>query len=203
MEQKRNWLVIIGLGVLVYWLYKKQVATITGGISPEEITTKTIELPWELLDYNKWQQNKQNLLQKYNLTLIQETEPLELSSLKFVDIIVKGRMIDITKFAKEVGGNIVDRPITELKGLIQKDGKFYCPYGGEELVPIYSSSPGAWIQVMTTKIANCPNGHGRIIVVVGDPGTGVMLVNPGEEEKIKEQMEELKKIFPNFSSFNI
>ena len=71
--------------------------------------------------------------------------------------------------------NAQDSTNLPAKQLIEKDGKFYCPYSGEELIKTTSSSPGMWVQVLSTKIVSCPNGHGAISVMVGNPGTIVTL----------------------------
>ena len=105
-KEKRNWVVIIGLGIVIYWLYRKQVFGATITPAPEE----TIEE-------------------------------------------------------------------TEVRPLIQKNGKYYCPYGGEELILITKPLPGMWPQVVSEKIVPCPNGHGYIKVVVGHPGIDVVLLN--------------------------
>ena len=104
-KEKRNWLVIIGLGIFIYLLYRKQPVGATITSEPEKL------------------------------------------------------------------------PITEVRPLIQKNGKFYCPYGGEELILITKPLPGMWPQVVSEKIVPCPNGHGYIKVVVGHPGIDVVLLN--------------------------
>jgi len=210
-KNKQNWVVVALLGLTGWLLWKKQVSgatitppagttTPTTGGTTEEPTFRIVQL--RPPDSN-WQVNKEYLLKKYNLTLINEgpmPEMLIVGEVPKIWVLVKGRRTDIYNFAKEVKGFVVlnhDLVIEELqklgatKPIVKKDRKYYCPYGGEELFPICLLSPISPPlhvgELSPIQMFECPNGHGLITITPDFDLYYNFLITP-------EQFDEIYKI---------